>query len=832
MATDLANLSIAVDTKDLEKGVVALNKFSTSSKSVYSDVSKLGTQMSGASKVFANAILGMNKGILSLVNATQNATIEQREAAAQNVRYSAAVVKSSKSVYDFSAAQKKLKNDITQTNTALGKQSVLANKNFMSSSKRSKGEIDIGGVTRDTTANRFNTANIAAQFQDVGVTAAMGMNPLTIALQQGTQLSAVLNTMENPLQGIAYAFKSIINPVSLLSIGLVALTAHFIQITDWTKVWEKASNTLVSVLDFMIDNVEILTIGVSALSVAMVANSFLSFATAMSAANLGIIGLIKSTVVLTVATAAQTFSNIALGKSSLAVNAAVVKQTAAMGALTKTTAVATLAGKVLGATFGTAWAIISSPITLIVAGLALVAGAAVGIGNAIMGVETTMESFMYGVKWFGNGVIATFVGVVKVIYESFKWLFDNISTLAKLFANTLSDILTKPLQIFLNGIKSVAKQTNDLFDLNINLDGIDGVADKLQKPFKEVGETTPYVEKMGDVLKETFETDYIGDLSNSFSKGLTSIKDNIKSTTSVVEDETDKWLKIQEDFNQRMNSLRLETSLIGANTYQTTYENEKYRLTNELMQAGVKDTSAYTEAIDTNAKAFADLTVENEKLNDAYSFSKSTTSGFFQTLKDDLASGANAWQAFGNAAMSVLNSITNKILDLGVDMLFQGLKASGMFTSNVTAVPTNTADPGVLSAKGNVFSNGLTAFAKGGTFTNKLYDKPTPFAFAGGGSFGIMGEAGPEAVMPLHRGSDGSLGVRVNGSGESSSGGNMTVNIVNNAGANVSANQVETADGMTLEVMVDKMTAQNMATPGSYSNQSLKSMSGQQMIRR
>ncbi len=34
----------------------------------------------------------------------------------------------------------------------------------------------------------FQTANIAAQFQDIGVTAAMGMNPLQIALQQGTQL--------------------------------------------------------------------------------------------------------------------------------------------------------------------------------------------------------------------------------------------------------------------------------------------------------------------------------------------------------------------------------------------------------------------------------------------------------------------------------------------------------------------------------------------------------------------------------------------------------------------------------------------------------------------
>ena len=55
---------------------------------------------------------------------------------------------------------------------------------------------------RDQMPNRFNTGNIAAQFQDIGVTAAMGMNPLQIALQQGTQLSAILNSMEKPLQGL------------------------------------------------------------------------------------------------------------------------------------------------------------------------------------------------------------------------------------------------------------------------------------------------------------------------------------------------------------------------------------------------------------------------------------------------------------------------------------------------------------------------------------------------------------------------------------------------------------------------------------------------------
>ncbi|HEV7416046.1 MAG TPA: phage tail length tape measure family protein, partial [Tianweitania sediminis] len=68
----------------------------------------------------------------------------------------------------------------------------------------------------------FQTGNIAAQFQDIAVTAQMGQSATTIALQQGTQLAAVLNTMEKPLAGIVAGLTSMINPTSLITIGLIA----------------------------------------------------------------------------------------------------------------------------------------------------------------------------------------------------------------------------------------------------------------------------------------------------------------------------------------------------------------------------------------------------------------------------------------------------------------------------------------------------------------------------------------------------------------------------------------------------------------------------------
>lgn len=68
----------------------------------------------------------------------------------------------------------------------------------------------------------------------------------------------------------------------------------------------------------------------------------------------------------------------------------------------------------------------------------------------------------------------------------------------------------------------------------------------------------------------------------------------------------------------------------------------------------------------------------------------------------------------------------------------------------------------MLANGGVADSFGLSYFANGGAFTNGIYSSPTLFKFANGGQFGVMGEAGPEAVMPLSRDGKGRLGVNVN----------------------------------------------------------------------
>lgn len=72
--------------------------------------------------------------------------------------------------------------------------------------------------------------------------------------------------------------------------------------------------------------------------------------------------------------------------------------------------------------------------------------------------------------------------------------------------------------------------------------------------------------------------------------------------------------------------------------------------------------------------------------------------------------------------------------------------------------------PGSIQANGGAWDSGVQMFANGGAFTNGIVNTPTAFGMSGGQT-GVMGEAGPEAIMPLTRTSNGKLGVMAMGGG-------------------------------------------------------------------
>jgi lambda family phage tail tape measure protein len=90
--------------------------------------------------------------------------------------------------------------------------------------------------------------------------------------------------------------------------------------------------------------------------------------------------------------------------------------------------------------------------------------------------------------------------------------------------------------------------------------------------------------------------------------------------------------------------------------------------------------------------------------------------------------------------------------------------SAGATSSNLGASSAGYSSSYFPQALGGAWSSGVQMFANGGAFTNSIVSAPTAFGMAGGRA-GVMGEAGPEAIMPLTRTSSGKLGVLAAGGG-------------------------------------------------------------------
>jgi len=138
--------------------------------------------------------------------------------------------------------------------------------------------------------------------------------------------------------------------------------------------------------------------------------------------------------------------------------------------------------------------------------------------------------------------------------------------------------------------------------------------------------------------------------------------------------------------------------------------------------------------------------------------SRSFGTGLRRAFDGVVFDGMRLSDALRSVAQSMVDAAYNTALR-PVQNAVGGALANGM----------NALVSGILPfERGGAFSGGrVTPFARGG-----IVNGPTNFAMRGG--IGLMGEAGPEAIMPLTRGADGRLGVQARGGGAPV---NITMNI-------------------------------------------------------
>lgn len=277
----------------------------------------------------------------------------------------------------------------------------------------------------------------------------------------------------------------------------------------------------------------------------------------------------------------------------------------------------------------------------------------------------------------------------------------------------------------------------------------------------------------------------------------------------------DLYRDMYDDLAEAAEKARAAAQAAGTPFDETAYEEARAFL-DEQLQLQLQDLrDYYKDAEDLQAdwkngftQGLADFADEAaNKLKSVSDVTKKALGDMADSLTDFTVDGA---ADFGEMAKSIIKDIIriqyqsaiSGIFGNGMNGLLGGLFGGGVGKGGSIASALSKVVPNAL---GGVYSSPSLS-----QFSGQVVSQPTMFAFAKGA--GLMGEAGPEAIMPLTRGSDGRLGVQaagVGGAGQFKT--NITVH-VDNTGAAQSTVSTGTSNqqAMAIAQLVDASVKEGM----------------------
>ncbi|EDE9474009.1 phage tail tape measure protein [Salmonella enterica] len=226
-------------------------------------------------------------------------------------------------------------------------------------------------------------------------------------------------------------------------------------------------------------------------------------------------------------------------------------------------------------------------------------------------------------------------------------------------------------------------------------------------------------------------------------------------------------LKIQQQYQDKLEQLKRDSKAKG------TYGSDEYLQAEQELQASLDRRLA--EWADYNAKVDAsqgDWTLSASRALDNFLAQGSNVAGMtenvftnaFNGMADGIANFAlTGKRDFRSFTVSILADLAkmeariaaSKLLGSVLGMFGFGASAGGSTPSGAYSSAALSVIP---NADGGVYrSAGLSQYS------GSIVNRPTFFAFARGAA--VMGEAGPEAILPLRRGANGKLGVVAAGGG-------------------------------------------------------------------
>ena len=270
--------------------------------------------------------------------------------------------------------------------------------------------------------------------------------------------------------------------------------------------------------------------------------------------------------------------------------------------------------------------------------------------------------------------------------------------------------------------------------------------------------------------------------------------------------------------NEQAAALIRETELLGLNAQAQRQLTESRKIDVAVAQAmalasadTVVELLALGETLKGNVATALQATVDKQnELNGSWQVGAIKALEDYNTEVMDVASQTRQvmTQAFQGMEDALVKFVTTGKNDFGslVDSIVAGLIRLEIQKSIMGPLSQAGGLSGAMSwlsglfAQGGVFgTSGVSAFAQGGSFSNSVVSSPTLFPFADG--VGLMGEAGPEAIMPLSRDSSGALGVKAAGLG----GSQVVVNIMESPGQGGQQSRSKQNGVDTLTVWVERI---------------------------
>jgi hypothetical protein len=240
---------------------------------------------------------------------------------------------------------------------------------------------------------------------------------------------------------------------------------------------------------------------------------------------------------------------------------------------------------------------------------------------------------------------------------------------------------------------------------------------------------------------------------------------------SAAEQAQQRLERYTESLKRQGDVLDAEIATFGRSNAERKAAIEIARAQTDLQKLDAASRQQLVNAITAEVTANEQKRQQLEQLAGTQAAARQSAQTFTDAISDFALEGERAGDVFKKLGKSLARDLINATFaGSGPYASIFGTKdGGGIFGSIFKGIggslfsgATGSTGTGGLYAKGGAFANdNVVPFAKGGSFTNSIVNRPTTFRFAKG--VGLMGEAGPEAIMPLKRGPNGALGVALNG---------------------------------------------------------------------